>query len=170
MDITNFIQAFQNLNVNKTGRDTAPHKPILLLSVMDMIESGEITSSFVPISEELQRRFRQNWRIYVPKTSRFNCALQYPFFHLSSSSFWHLIRTSEFEDKAPTSIKALKRNFKGAEIDRRLFEIMIGRKGREELRNVLINTYLSDSHSIAAEPLLSALALFGMFAWLMMNA
>lgn len=170
MNTLTYLKEFYNLNVNKTGRDSAPHKPILLLSVMDLIEMGKIMSPFIPISDALQRRFRQNWRKYVPATSRYNCAMQYPFYHLCSSSFWHLVKSSDYEDKAPTSLKALKRSFMGAEIDRKLFDIMLDPDGREDLRDVLINGYLSDAHSIAAEPLLSAFALLGMFDWLIMNA
>lgn len=162
---------FQNLNVNKTGSKSAPHKPILLLSIMDLIESNQIDSPFIPISETLQRIFRQNWKRYVSRSSGFNCALQYPFYHLSSSPFWHLRRTGDYVETAPTSMKALKKSYVGADIDQALFNLMRDPRTREELRAVLISTYLSDSgHSLAAEPLISIFGLLSMFNWIALNA
>lgn len=163
-----YLIKFQNLNVNKTGNKQAPHKPILLLSIMDMIETGEIVSPIIEISDTLQRRFKQNWKRYVPLTSTYNCKMEYPFYHLSSSSFWHLKKTEEYENKAPTSMKALKKSYKGAEIDQLLFEAMKDKEMSQQLRNALINTYLSHNKSKSSTSMLNVMALIGLVdAWVL---
>lgn len=160
---------FQNLITNKAGSDIAPHKPILLLSVIDLIESGVIKSAFIPISEELQRQFKMNWKRYVPRTSRFNCGMQYPFYHLSSSAFWHLRQTETGDGKAPSSMAALKRNFVGAAIDEELFVILNNENCREELRTLLISTYLSDSKPTVGINLLAAFTMVRLLVSVMAN-
>ena len=171
MNTHTYIELFQNLNVNKTGSKSAPHKPILLLSIMDLIETGQIDAPFIPISDILQHRFKQNWKRYVSRSSGFNCAMQYPFYHLSSSPFWHLRRTSDYVESAPTSMKALKKSYVGADIDQALFNLMQDPRTREELRAVLITTYLSNNGlSIAAEPLVSIFGLLSMLKWMALNA
>jgi len=52
-----YIKKFTNLRTDKnknrypaTTRHRAPHKPVLLLSVMDLIEQGIITQNLVSIT------------------------------------------------------------------------------------------------------------------------
>ena len=169
MRIYNYLHQFQNLNTHKTGSKVAPHKPILLLSVIDLIESGVIDSAFIPISEDLERRFKMNWKRYVPRTSTFKCGMQYPFYHLSSSSFWHLRQTATGDGKAPSSMTALKRNFVGAAIDEELFKVLQDETCRKELRNTLISTYLSDANHVVGTTLLTAFAMVRLLGCLMAN-
>ncbi len=94
----------------------------------------------------------------------------YPFYHLSSSSFWHLIKTQEYENKAPTSMKALKRSYRGAEIDQELFEAMQDQEMRQQLRDVLINTYLSEQKVKPSASILKVFAMIGMMDLFVLNA
>ena len=51
-----------NLNVARTAaRGLAPHKPIMLLSVIDLIERGLITDGWVSFGVELASAFRSYW-------------------------------------------------------------------------------------------------------------
>jgi hypothetical protein len=55
------------LNVSKTAeRGHAPHKPLLLLCIMDMIEDGAITTQWIPYSPELFFRFHCYLAIVYP--------------------------------------------------------------------------------------------------------
>ncbi|WP_150112110.1 hypothetical protein [Desulfonatronovibrio hydrogenovorans] len=44
----------------------APHKPFLLLSVMDIAAQGQLTSSFVEPSFDLIERFARYWDLVQP--------------------------------------------------------------------------------------------------------
>ena len=59
-----YIKAFTTLHTDK-GKDRyplitkyrAPHKPILLLSILDLIEEGTINSNLIELSPELGETF-----------------------------------------------------------------------------------------------------------------
>jgi len=53
-----------NLNVARTAkRGIAPHKPLLLLTVIDMIESGDVSDGWVKYDVRLVSRFRDYWEL-----------------------------------------------------------------------------------------------------------
>ena len=70
----------------------APHKPILLLAVLDLVARGVITSPFIAVTgdlTELNELFNLYWRRNIPlgQTS----SIAFPFFHLQSEPFWKLV-------------------------------------------------------------------------------
>ena len=67
----------------------ALHKPLLLLSVLDLFEQGEIESNLIEIIPDLGELFARYWEKVLPFDRRGNLAL--PFFHLRSEGFWHLL-------------------------------------------------------------------------------
>lgn len=139
------------MSVHKRKSKTAPHKAILLLTIMDMIETGEISAPFIPITDGLLENFIRIWNTCVPPHCGFHPKMAYPFFHLSSSPFWELVKTSAYKGQNEySSMKALERDFSGAIIDVGLFRMMKDPVGREELRVLLKSTYLNDSNSAPA--------------------
>jgi putative restriction endonuclease len=53
-----------NLNTATTGpRGIAPHKPLMLLTVIDLIESGDIPDGWVRYDVRLVSRFRDYWEL-----------------------------------------------------------------------------------------------------------
>ncbi|HAQ21789.1 MAG TPA: HNH endonuclease [Prolixibacteraceae bacterium] len=68
----------------------APHKPILLLAVINGFEKGYLWGKEVPISEELLTSFHDYWKLLVNTPHDANFSL--PFYHLSSepSGIWQL--------------------------------------------------------------------------------
>ncbi len=60
-----YLTYFQSLHTNKTKGQTAPHKAILLLSIIDQIEQGIIKSNRITLTESLEEQFMINWSRYV---------------------------------------------------------------------------------------------------------
>ncbi len=59
-----WLSRLANLNVARTQqRGLAPHKPLLLLTIMDMIEDGKINTAWIGYSPELFFRFNSYWRL-----------------------------------------------------------------------------------------------------------
>ena len=53
-----------NLNAARTAaRGIAPHKPLMLLTVIDLIESGDLPDGWVPYDVRLVSRFRDYWEL-----------------------------------------------------------------------------------------------------------
>lgn len=59
---TFWLGKLANLNAAKTpGLGVAPHKPLMIFSVMDLIEMGVLTDQWVTYDAELVTRFRDYW-------------------------------------------------------------------------------------------------------------
>lgn len=143
MSLRDYKEAFANLNVHKKGKIIAPHKAIMLLTVMDLIDTEDINSPFVPLSGTLEKRYKSIWDTYVPQDGHYKCNMHYPFFHLSSSNFWEMQKLSTFEESDDyTSMPMLKRSFAGALLHQDLFDILSNEENRAILKEVLIDNYL----------------------------
>ena len=64
----------------------APHKPFLLLSIMDLIVQGSITENFIEPGFELVETFNGYWNSIMPLGSKTSMA--YPFPRLKTDGFW----------------------------------------------------------------------------------
>jgi len=54
-----WLHRFTALRVDPDkGRGRAPHKPLLLLAVLDLLEAGQITDGWVTLSPDLVVRFQ----------------------------------------------------------------------------------------------------------------
>ncbi|MFC1825024.1 hypothetical protein ACFL9T_20120, partial [Thermodesulfobacteriota bacterium] len=120
----------------------APHKPFLLLSVMDLIAQGQITENFIKPTFELVDTFNTYYNSIMPLGSKTTMA--YPYFHLKSEGFWHRIPNPGYEDKLGIpvfSMTKVREFYAGAKLDDELFQLICGSDTREQLRAALISTY-----------------------------
>ena len=97
-DLTTAIKYFTSLNrapgptwTDATKRK-APHKPLLLLAVLDLVHRGVITSPFIAVTGdlvELNELFNLYWRRIIPlgQTS----SIAFPFSRLDREPFWDLV-------------------------------------------------------------------------------
>lgn len=67
----------------------APHKPILLLAVVQLFEEGFLQRNEIAITPELVATFQKLWAQLVPEP-QWQPRFFLPFFHLSGDGFWHL--------------------------------------------------------------------------------
>lgn len=146
LDVEGYKEEMRGMNVMKAGRRVAPHKAVMLLAVVELIERGEIDSPFVPITPSLERTFRRIWSERVGEGRGFNCNMYYPFYHLHTSSFWELVKLPGYEeDGKVTSMTALRRRYAGAVLARELFEALREERVRREVRVLLADCYLPDA-------------------------
>ena len=122
----------------------APHKPVLLLSIIDAVEKGYIRNEHIYITAELIALFKSNWSIWVKTPHKMNFAL--PFYHLSNEPFWKLIVRPGFniELTSKKSIKSFHSLFQAvdyAEIHKELFFYLSQNTDREILRKTIIDKY-----------------------------
>ena len=86
-----YIDYFSALHTNSQKGVKAPHKAIMLLSVIDLVEYGVITSNQIEFSERLEQQFQHNWSRYVGQSNVFQSRVGTPFWHLNNESFWRLV-------------------------------------------------------------------------------
>lgn len=86
-----YVNEFSNLHVKVTFGKRAPHKAIMLLSVIDLIETGVITTNHIYYTRELDSQFLHNWIRYVAFLDGHSARSATPFFHLSYEPFWSIV-------------------------------------------------------------------------------
>lgn len=144
-----YIQLFTNLHTNTQKGVKAPHKAIMLLSVIDLVEYGVITSNKIEFSERLEKQFQYNWLRYVGQSDVFQPRVGTPFWHLHYEPFWKLV-PYEGGDEAivmwlqgnPYAPGATRKHIRYAEIDQALFDLLQDVTNRARLRITLIKQYL----------------------------
>lgn len=132
---------------NKYGG--APHKPIMILSVISNIEIGLIKSNKILITTELVGVFKELWSSLVA-SERHHCIFAMPFYHLRTEAFWELIAKKGFENTvqskiAMKSFSNLQSAINYAEIDIELFNFLNNKEEREIIKFAVLDKYFSNS-------------------------
>lgn len=92
-----FLEIAHNLNRNKYKGCYAPHKAVMIMAIMELVESGHISSNIIHLDKELKDKFKEVWQMVVPEGSPFKCEYRNPFTYMDSEPFWDL---STDKDKA----------------------------------------------------------------------
>ena len=143
------IQQLSHLSTAVIMGKQAPHKAVLLLAIMDLIESGDISTPQIILTKQLEEAFEKEWNLYIGAPLVFKCKVATPFWHMQNEPFYSLNLKSgdSISDfKSPYSVRRLREETY-AVIDRDLFRLMQKGKSRAEFRELLINTYLQGLHS-----------------------
>ena len=82
-----WLHKLATLKIDRSRGDPAPHKPFLLLMVLEMAERGEIRDPLLPLSADLAYRFSLFNSIIASRT-RSKLELYLPFHHLGTSGIW----------------------------------------------------------------------------------
>lgn len=145
--ISTYIQHFSNLHSNKLKGKTAPHKAVMLISIIEMIASGLIKSNKIVFSEELEIHFKNTWKTLVREDSIFKPIAGTPFWHLNYEPFWKLVPFSGGEDTInelkkhnPYSSSIIRKNIRHAEIDIELFELLQEPSNRKIMIDILVKS------------------------------
>lgn len=142
--LENYEDLFYDLHTGIVGDHERPHKPILLLSLMDFVGSGAIPQNLIPFSPELRVRFGEYFEIVRSQDDRdtpWN-----PYFYLRSEPFWSHLATAGNEAvvaalDSPPSVGKISDLIAGAQLDAELWKLLQDDKSRARLRDVLISRY-----------------------------
>lgn len=85
-----FMEIARNLHRNKYKGCYAPHKAVMIISIMELVEEGHITTNVVYLDQELKDKFNEVWDRTVPVGSPFVCGYANPFLYMESEGFWKL--------------------------------------------------------------------------------
>jgi putative restriction endonuclease len=150
-EIGHYLHAFANLrtdkNRNRWSAETcyrAPHKPFLLLSVLDQVAQGGITRNFIEPTYDLAETFVQYWNKVMPLGASGNVA--YPYFYMDSEPFWELVSRPGVEvpaGKVLSSMKKIRELYLGAKLAEELYSLLLMPVARERLRGVLLENYFA---------------------------
>lgn len=155
--LSDYLKSFESLrtDVNRhrwspTTKNRAPYKPLLILTVLDLIAQGEIKNNLIEITPEFCETFILYWSRVMPPERKSNIAM--PFFYLTSDGFWHLVPYPGKEDELRTvlngniqltTVNQIKSAALGAKLDDELFELVKIKESRDILRSILIKRYFA---------------------------
>lgn len=142
-DLNYYLLKLKNLRRDRKNGG-APHKPILLLSIINLFELNLLQTNQIYITPELISFFKTNWAKLV--NSDHHMVFVLPFFHLTSDGFWKLIANPGCEKwveakSAMRSFANLNTAVQYAEIDFELFQLLEDRSNREILKQFLLDEY-----------------------------
>src|SRR5690606_3344307 len=128
----------------------APHKPVLLLAVIEQIEAGNIPENKIYITAELIATFQKLWAKLVPHNG-WQPRFFLPFYHLTGDKFWHLTmvdgaKVALTSSYSPKSIVALNNSIGYAFLDKELWEMLSNPSERHTIRELLLHEYFTRAH------------------------
>jgi putative restriction endonuclease len=135
-----WLGKFSKLRVDRARGDPAPHKPLLLLVLCDLAESGDLRD-VLPLSPELAFRFYSYWSIVAGRRPQ-RPDIRLPFHHLAGDGIW-----SALGDRGEPSPD--KRLTKCASLPSDLVAFVEDRANRDKARHLLIARYFRPSEQIA---------------------
>lgn len=150
-----YVQRMKCLRRDEAHGDPAPHKPLLLLAVIEMIEQGQIHENRIYFSSDLREVFNKYWSKI--KNERPNMVM--PFFHLKNDglekndSFWFLQPIPGREKilekilESGEKIRGISRLHEAvayANLKDDLFFLLTNPQHREIIRQTLIDSYFPD--------------------------
>ena len=147
-----FETAFGSLKRDKS-KGEAPHKPVLLLSILHEYEAGRILSNKVFITPELTRTFSNYWNALVSSAHEKRFAL--PFYHLKGEkgNWWRLQAIPGCESwlqnaGSMRTFANLTAAVAYAELDSNLTTLLLSATTRQTLRQKLLTTYFPQRRTL----------------------
>lgn len=147
--VASIIHALYRLNVGVVGRGATrherPHKPVLLLAVLDMLAVGRMTPDRISWCPELRARFK----LYFDRVCRANdrCTPELPFYHLRQEQWWQPCRHTvqgELTLAAPPSAGDARTGQVFAKIDASIARFLVRPEDRMLIREALASRYFPD--------------------------
>ena len=154
--MSSLLQQLKSLRLGVTPYGKAPHKPILMLAVIDGFGKGYLAEQVVPICPELLTSFHDYWKLLVHTPHVPNFSL--PFFHLGSepSGIWQLQTMPGktipvTKSNSIKSFKALQETVQAAQLSVELFQALSHPLQREELKKAILQQYFPNTAQRLAE-------------------
>jgi len=113
----------------------APHKPLLLLVLLDLAEAGELNDQELELTPQLAYRFSVYASIIVHRWPQ-PVTIRYPFFHLHSDGFWTPLDNlkNQTGDRERARFALIQSGF---------YETLRDQEFRMRARHLLISTYFN---------------------------
>ena len=142
-----WLNKLRKLNPNRSRtKGAAPHKPCLLLSLLDMAQDGELMDNFVRRTPGLHVRFNAFSSISLPRWGG-KVDLSYPFYYLKNQGFWVAL---DAEGRLSTGVDFTQ----SVRLDSYFLGLMHDADFRRSARIILVETYFPPEERVALYALL----------------
>ena len=141
--LAKYMAAFGNLSrrVSKE-HGQAPHKPVLLLALLDEIERDSYPDGLITITPDLVVGFRTYWSALVT-SPYWSATMHNPYRHLYQEGFWHFVKNGAEVAPLETtpSLKWMAENYDGVRLSPDLWQLLNDRVALNALRNHILQVY-----------------------------
>jgi putative restriction endonuclease len=144
--IQRLLHQLEHLRQGVTPDGLAPHKPVLILSLIEYLETKGLKKNEFPIDMDLFNLFKSNWKLLV--TRKNICDIIKPLFYLQSDGIWTL--STEAKSNQLEGIKSIVRFQEMAPfgyLNSRLFEALLILEIREVVRTIIFGRYFPQTES-----------------------
>ncbi len=148
-DWDHWLERLYNLRRDKRGLHERPHKPVLLLSIIDLLDRGLLFGNSVPLSAELIATFQRIFAIVRKHDDQ--PTIQNPFFFLSGDKFWQLVPQPgkecvyrEGRASGAPGVQRLREEVHHGQFDDGLWRLLEDDFSRHQLREALIARYFPE--------------------------
>ena len=144
LDFKFWSEKFISLKQGGTPSGKAPHKPLLLLALIDLVDDFNLMENKVPLDIRLFELFEFNWSLLI--TTNNKCDITLPIFHLQNEQFWKVFNKDNSQvDKKPSSQNQILKKIRFGKFDDRLWELLTQPVMRPLFRMVLLDYYFPNS-------------------------
>ena len=146
----NWLERLYNLRRDKRGSHERPHKPALLLAILDLMDHGLITKNEIPLNDGLVKVFRRYFETVRQDDDQ--PTIENPFYHLCGDGFWQLVpKPGErplYEPGNASRVPTLTalRQVSGRFDNDLWVAILSDAHSRHQLREALIARYFPEHH------------------------
>lgn len=142
-----YIEQILSVTTGTIKGNTAVSKPLYILSIINAIEQGVLAENIIKFDTPfIKENFASLYeRIYHNKKGHLISFFLRPFFHLGSSTFYHLIwdsKTTPVKNSHTPSAKFIREHLLYAKLDDELWDLLQDKESREQLKRNIIERYL----------------------------
>jgi putative restriction endonuclease len=141
-----WLERLYNLRRDKRGSHERPHKPVLLLSILELLDRGKLDTNDIRLTPELVKTFRRYFDVVRRHDDQ--PSIENPFYFLSGDGFWQVHKPGQpplYEPgnaSSPPSMRILRAA--SGRFDSPLWELMRSPTSRNQLREALVARYFPE--------------------------
>jgi putative restriction endonuclease len=147
LTLQKYAKAFSRLKRGGTKYGAAPHKPILLLSIIELIEKGILTDNKVFVDAQLVGTFKENWLLLVNTAHQEDFTKPYYYLQnerVEGQGYWFLQPMPGCQINAHIkSVSVLAGVCEYGYLAADLWLLLNDTVGRSYLRQVLLDSYFA---------------------------
>ena len=142
---TSYVDTFRNLSTGVQNGVKLPHKAVLLLSILTLVDNGAITDNKIHLDKTIANTFANTWGNYLHNNKI--PSVWIPFWYMKSEPFWHFKALADENIlqnllcfAGHPSVGQMRNVIKYAYVDEQLFSLMQDREESSTLVRELIFT------------------------------
>ena len=154
--LAKYENLFRRMNRAVVKGYKAPHKPVLLIAICELVANGQVADNRIYLTKSLEDKYKEIWKEFIDsnesvcydcvaeelfggekKTYPFKCNIANPFYHLSGEPFWTLKKSPQWRQRSSWSVSALKSDYEYAIMEADLFDLMADTNSHKQILSIL---------------------------------